>query len=233
MRIISNPKKIQRNYKIGLYTSFGALIFLFGAVAITLIYASRPDLANLSFLAMALGLVLSQVGVYFANRWGKSPRVDERISASLKGLDDRYTLYHYVSPVSHLLLGPSGAWVLVAQYHPGTITYEKGRYRQKGVGVIARLIGQEGIGRPEIEAQAATEDMQKFLKKSLPEDNMAVEPVIVFTNVKASVQANEAPIPTVHVDKLKDFIRRKAKEQPANMREIEQVEELLPAQDVE
>lgn len=232
MRIISNPKKIQRNYKIGLYTSFAALIFLFGAVAITLIYANRPDLANLSFLAMALGLVLSQVGVYFANRWGKSPRVDERITASLKGLDDRYTLYHYTAAVPHLLLGPSGAWVLVAQYHPGTITYEKGRYRQKGVGFIARMIGQEGLGRPEIEAQGAMEDMQKFLQKSLPECPIPVEPVIVFTNVKATVQANEAPIPSMHVDKLKDFIRRKAKEQPVNMRDIEQVEELLPAQDV-
>jgi len=233
MKIVSNPKKIERNYKIGLYTSLGSLGFLVGAVILTISGIDRPDYTLYSFIAMATGLILSQVGVYFANRWGKSPRVDERISQGLKGLDDRYTLYHYTTPVPHLLTGPSGIWVLTPEYQSGTITYEKNRYRQQGIGFFARVVGQEGLGRPELEANSYKEDFQNYLKKSLPEDSQPpVHTIILFTNPKASVQVQDSPIPTMHVEKLKDFVRRKAKEEPANLNAVRQVQDLLPKEDV-
>lgn len=231
MKIISNPKKIQRNYKIGLYTSLASLVFLFIAVGLTL--SQNVNLTTYSFVAMLLGLILSQIGVYFANRWGKSPRVDERLTQSLKGLDDRYTLYHYTSPVPHLLTGPAGLWVLVPQYQKGQITYEGKGYRQQGVGIFGRLISQEGLGRPDAEAKSYVADIEKYLQTELEEQSRpAVRSLIVFTNPKAIVQANEAPIPTMHVEKLKDFIRRKAKEEPARMAQMEQVEALLPEEDL-
>lgn len=231
MKIVSNPKKIERYHKIGLYTSLASLAFLFGAVGLTI--TGRVDLTNYSFLAMALGLILSQIGVFFANRWGKSPRIDERITQGLKGLDDRFTLFHYTAPVPHLLAGPSALYVLIPQYQPGTITYENNRYRQQGVRLFGRLVGQEGIGRPDLEAESYQSDLIKFLKKSIPEEELPrIQPVIVFTNPKASVQAQDAPIPTMHVEKLKDYIRRSVKEAPANPEAIRQVLELLPKEDV-
>lgn len=231
MKIITHPKKIERYHKIGLYTSLASLIFLFGAVGLTI--TMRPDLTTYSFIAMLAGLILSQVGVYFANRWGKPPRVDERITQGLKGLDDRYTLYHYTTPVPHLLTGPAGVWVLVAQFQGGTITYEKNRYRQQGVNFFSKAVGQEGLGRPELEAQAYQQDLLKYLKKALPnEDLPPIQPVIVFTNPKASVQAQDAPLPTLHIEKLKDYVRRKAKEQPADLEQIRKIQEVLPAEDL-
>lgn len=233
MKIVSDPKKIDRYYKIGMYTSLASLILLFGAVALTIIFATRPEMTLYSFVAMILGLVLSQIGVFFANRWGKSPRVDERISQGLKGLDDRYVLYHYVAPVPHLLTGPSGVWVLVPEYQGGTITYEKNKYRQKGIGFLSRVVGQEGLGRPEVEAKSYQEDMQRFLAKSLPDSSVpSVQPVVVFTSPKASVQAADAPVPTLHVEKLKDYVRRMAKETPVNMESVRLVQKLLPDEDV-
>ncbi len=233
MKIISNTKKIQRNYKIGLYTSLGSLALLVAAVALTIIGLNRPDLTFYSFIAMVGGLLLSQVGVYFANRWGKSPRVDERISQGLKGLDDRYTLYHYSTPVPHLLTGPSGIWVITPEYQSGTITYQKNRFRQQGVGFFARVVGQEGLGRPELEANSYQEQFSKFLNRSLDGDSQPpVHALILFTNPKANVQVQEAPIPTMHVDKLKDFVRRKAKEEPANLEKIRQVQEILPQENI-
>ncbi len=231
MKIVSNPKKISRYNKIGLYTSLASLAFLFLAVGLTLTF--RNDLTTYSFVAMVAGLILSQVGVYFANRWGKSPRIDERISQGLKGLDDRYTLYHYATAVPHLLTGPAGVWVLVPEYQAGTITFENDRYQQKGVSLLSRFVGQEGIGRPAVEAKSYQEDFEKYLKKCLPEGNIPeVQAAIIFTNPKASVQAQEAPVPTLHVEKLKDFVRRKAKEEPANLKLIQQVQEVLPQEDV-
>lgn len=232
MKIVSNPKKINLYYKIGMYTSLASLAFLVGAVILTLTGANRPDLTAYSFIAMIIGLILSQIGVYFANRWGKSPRVDERISLGLKGLDDRYTLYHYVTPVPHLLAGPAGVWVITPEYQSGTITYEKDRYRQKGVGFFGKVVGQEGLGRPELDANSQKEDFEKFLKKSLPETSQPiVRSMILFTNPKANVQVQDTPIPTMHVEKLKDFVRRKAKEEPANLETVRQVQAVLPNED--
>jgi hypothetical protein len=231
MRIISNPKKVQRYYKIGMYTSLASLVFLIVAVGLTL--TMRVELTTYSFVAMLVGLVLSQIGVYFANRWGKPPRIDERISQGLKGLDDRYALYHYATVVPHLLTGPSGVWVISPQYQAGTITYENNRFRQQGVGIFGRVVGQEGLGRPELEAQSYQQDFEKFLRKNLSEDGLPlIQTAIVFTNPKTNVQAQDAPIPTMHVEKLKDFIRRKAKETPARMDLIQKVQDLLPEQDV-
>lgn len=233
MKIVSDPKKIQRYYKIGMYTSLGSLVFLFAAVGLTIAGQGRADLTTYSFVAMILGLILSQVGVFFANRWGKSPRIDERISQGLKGLDDRYVLYHYTTPVPHLLTGPSGVWVLVPQYQSGTITFEKNHYKQRGVGFFGRVVGQEGIGRPEMEAQGYQQDIEKLLKKTLPEESLPpVQSVIIFTSPKANVQVQDSPIPTMHVEKLKDFVRRKAKEQPANLEKVRLVQDSLPSEDI-
>lgn len=233
MKIVSDPKKIQRYYKVGMYTSLASLILLFAAVGLTIAGQGRADLTTYSFIAMILGLLLSQVGVFFSNRWGKSPRVDERISQGLKGLDDRYVLYHYTSPVPHLLTGPSGVWVLVPQYQGGTITFEKNHYKQRGISFFSRVIGQEGIGRPELEAQGYQHDIEKMLKKAFGnEDIPAVQSIIVFTSPKANVQVQESPYPTMHVEKLKDFVRRKAKEQPANLDKIRLVQGHLPSEDI-
>jgi hypothetical protein len=162
---------------------------------------------------MFVGLILTQVSLYFGNRWGRKPSIDESITAALKGLDDRYTLYHYKAPVPHLLLGPSGIWVLSPMYHAGTITYEKNRYRQQGISFINRFFGQEGLGRPEQEARIYVEDMEKFVRKNLTDEELPpVNTVIVFTNPKTVVQVVDPPVPTLAVDKLKDFIRRRAKE---------------------
>lgn len=233
MKIVSDVKKIDRYTKIGMYTSLASLILLIAAVAMTFIYATRPEMSTYSFLAMLLGLILSQVGVFFSNRWGKSPRVDERISQGLKGLDDRYVLYHYVTPVPHLLTGPAGVWVLVPEYQGGQITYENKKYRQKGVGFFSRFIGQEGLGQPDMEARSYQFDLEKYLKKQLGENYTPdIQTLIVFTSPKASVQVQDAPIPTMHVEKLKDFVRRMAKEKPASMDSVQVVQKALPDEDV-
>jgi hypothetical protein len=229
MRVIANTKKIERNRKIGLFTSFGSLIVL----VIGLVLSFQPNMIGLAYGALLVGLITSQIGIYYGNRWGRSPRIDERLTQGLKGLDDRYTLYHYIAPVPHLLTGPSGIWVLVPQYQEGTILYENKRFKQQGVGVFKRFFAQEGLGRPEMEAQSYQQEMKKFLQKELPEGSQPeVQPLIVFINPKASVQVSESPTPALHVEKMKDFMRRKLKVQAVSMNIIETVEEILPQETI-
>lgn len=229
MRIISNTKKVERNRKIGLYTSLGSLIIL----VVGLVMSFQPNMIAYAYGALLVGLICSQVGIYYGNRWGRSPRIDERLNQGLKGLDDRYTLYHYITAVPHLLTGPSGIWVLVPQYQEGTIVYEDKRFKQQGVGIFKRFFAQEGLGRPEMEAQSHLQDLQKFLQKRLPEENQPpVQSLIVFINPKASVQVADSPTPALHLEKLKEYMRRKLKSQAVPMNIIQKVEEILPQESI-
>ncbi len=227
MKIISNEKMIKRNATIGRYTTLASLAIL----GIGLFISFQPQYVQYSFIALLVGFILSQVGIYFGSRWGRSPRPDETISAALKGLNDQYTLYHYVAPVSHLLLGPAGIWILQPYFQKGTITYDeaKGRWKQKGGNLYLKIFAQEGLGRPDLEARSNEETMAGYLQKQLGDTEIPpIKAALVFTNDKAELDAQNAPIPTVTDEKLKDLIRRKAKEEPVSMEQIRLVEKALP-----
>lgn len=206
--------------------TFVALAILIGGLALSI--NGNPENITYSYLALILGFMASQFGIYFSNRFGRSPRPDEKLSADLKGLDDRYSLYHYATAVSHLLVGPSGVWILMPFQQQGTITFEKGKYKQKGGNLYLKIFAQEGLGRPDKDAQYAYEDMQKFLAKKMDADSIpAVNAMIIFTHPKAEVKAPEAPFPTMAAEKMKDFLRKKAKDNAFPIESVDKVNAAL------
>ena len=169
--------------------------------------------------------------MYLTNRYGGNPRQDEALDAALKGLDDRHYIYHFNAGVSHLLLGPSGIHVVLPYYQGGTVTYDetKKRWKQTGVNSFFKIFGRDGMGRPDLDARDAINDANKYLKKALGTDlPLEVNAVLVFTNEKTSVQAQNAPIPTVSAGKLKDYIRRKIKEEKASDEVMDKIKAVLP-----
>ena len=111
MKIIKNEKLIARNGKIGQWLSLAALAVL--GIGMYISFA-KPELFTYSIICLVVGFIMTQGGIYMSGRWGKSPRPDEKIDAGLKGLHSEFNIYHYSSPVSHLLVGPSGVWVTSA-----------------------------------------------------------------------------------------------------------------------
>jgi hypothetical protein len=231
MKIVSDTRLIKRNKKIGSVITFTAL----GILAIGLYYSfTKPEMIQITFGALLLGFLLSQIGIYFTNRWGRSPRPDELLSAALKGLEDRYVLYHYKAGVPHLLVGPAGVWGLIPVSVGGTITFDenKKRFRQKGGNFYFKLFGQENLGRPETEAQFFASDFKKFAKKNFPETEIPdIQTVLIFTNKKASLEVTESPFPCVTLEKLKDFIRKRSKDTPAPAALIQGLQKVLPAEE--
>lgn len=225
MKIIVNERLVRRNTRIGQYTTIIALLVLLAGMVISF---QRPDLFWIALGALVVGFILSQVGMYYGNRWGRSPRPYEQISAGLKGLPGEYTLYHYMTPAAHLLIGPAGAWVLLAQYQKGKIRWDGRRWRQSGGGFVAgymRLFGQDSIGRPEYEAAEEVRALKKYLaKRDVAEDQIPpIQAALVFTEDKVELDADNAPIPALPVKKLKEFIRRQAREKPMPALEIQRV----------
>lgn len=231
MDIITNERLILRNARIGQVTSIVGLVVLAGGMFISF---TRPEYFTISLIALLLGFGLSQIGIYFGNRWGRRPRPDEILNTALKGLDGRYRLYHYSTPTSHLLVGPAGVWVLMPRHQAGRITYDeaKKRWRQKGGNLYLKIFAQENLGRPDLEIGSEIHAVSSYLEGYLPEEDVPeIQAALVLTNEKTEVDADNAPAPTLDIRKLKDFIRKTAKGKPISMDRVEEVKEVLPDQD--
>jgi len=227
MEIISNEKLIRRNARIGQISSIAGLLILAGGMFVSF---TRQDLFFISMMALLLGFVLSQIGIFFGNRWGRRPRPDEMISQALKGLDGRYSLYHYASPTSHLLVGPAGVWVLMPRHQAGTITYDsvRNRWRQRGGNLYLKIFAQEGLGRPDLEIGSEIGAVQTYLQKHLPDGKVPeVQAALVFTNDRAVVEAEDAPVPTLQARRLKELIRKRAKSKPLSTDQLAEVKKAL------
>ncbi len=228
MNIVRDERVIKRNSRIAQFAMIGGLVVLGGGMFISFRY---PDQFNLSVLALLLGFMLSQVGIFYSNRWGRRPRPDELLDQGLKGLDSKNILYHYTSPASHLLVGPSGIWVLVPFYQRGTITYAKGRWKQKGGNLYLKIFAQEGIGRPDLEVTSEVESVRKFLSKHLPDESLPpIQAALVFTHPNAQIDIPEdenPPAETVTLGKLKDLIRKTSKGKSLPQEKIKLIQDAI------
>ena len=213
MKIIKNEKLIKRNAQIGSWTSLAALVVLGGGMYISF---TRPALFAYSLLALLLGFTLTQVGMYMGNKFGRSPRPDEKLDTGLKGLQNEFVMYHYTTPVSHLLVGPAGVWVVMPYHQRGQVVFKKNRWRMSGGGFLQnymRLFGQEGLGRPDIEIDNEIKSLKRHLSKHMDEAEIPeINALMVFTNDDVEIDAEGSPIPAMKLKQLKDFIRQRAKE---------------------
>jgi hypothetical protein len=235
MKIITHEKNIRRNAKIGQFTSIGALLILAGGMYISFVY---PTQFYLSFICLVVGFILSQVGIFYGNRWGRHPRIDEQLMAALKGLTKDYTLFNFITPVSHLLVGPAGVWIIEPYYQRGTIAYQGGKWKQKGGGITLaylKIFAQEGLGRPDLEAKTDLDGLTDYIKKAQTDDQLIppINVAMVFTDPRVILEPEGSPIPAMKIEQLKEFFRNSAKQNPLPAPEIKRILEILPEESIE
>jgi len=213
MKIIKNEKLIKRNAQIGSLASLIALAVLGGGMYLSF---TQPELFTYSLIALLLGFTLTQIGMSMGNKFGRSPRPDEKLDAGLKGLQNEFVMYHYTTPASHLLVGPAGVWVVMPYHQRGQVEFKKNRWHMRGGGFLQgymRIFGQEGLGRPDIELDNEIQSLKKYLLKHMDESELPeIRALMVFTNDDVEVDAEGSPVPALKLKQLKDFVRQKAKE---------------------
>jgi hypothetical protein len=228
MNIETNEALIRRNSRIAQFSMLGGLLVLVVGMVVSF---QDQTLIGVSFGSLLLGFVFSQVGIYYMNRWGRRPRPDELINKELKGLDGRYSIYHYKTPTSHLLVGPAGVWVLMPRYQRGVITYSNGRWKQKGGNLYLKIFAQEGLGRPDLEVSAEIESVRNYLQKLLPEGELPpIKAALLFTNEKVEIQIDpqeEPPAATLRLNDLKDMLRKAAKNKPISMTRVQEIQDAI------
>jgi hypothetical protein len=228
MKIIKNEKLIVRNGKIGQWISLGALGVLGLGMYISF---AKPEFFTYSIICLVVGFIMTQVGMYMGSRWGRSPRPDEQFDSGLKGLHSEFNMYHYSSPVSHLLIGPSGVWVLLPYHQRGKVFFEKNRWKMKGGGFLQgymRIFGQENLGRPELDAENEVLTLKKYFAKKLDESDIPeIKPILVFTTDEVELDAGDSPIAAMKLKQLKEFMRQGGKNRALSIEQIKKLTDVL------
>jgi hypothetical protein len=229
MKIIKNEKLIKRNGTIGNWTQLGAIAVLGIGMYISF---NRQELFVYSLAALLIGFTMTQIGLYMGNRYGRSPRPDEKLDAGLKGLQNEFSIYHYTTPASHLLVGPAGLWVLIPYHQRGQVTFKKNRWKISGGGFLQaymRIFGQESLGRPDLEVENEINALKKYLAKQMEESEIPeIKGMMVYTSDTVEIDTEDAPIPVMKVKQIKEFFRQKAKEKVLSATQLAVVKSALP-----
>ena len=163
----------------------------------------------LSWGILIVGLLVSSSGAYLAARYVREPTAQWVLGKTLKGFDDRHVLYNYLLPVEHVLVTPSGVWVIRIKKQPGHFSYDGKKWRQKfTLSRMLSFLGEPALGNPirDIERDIAT--VSEKLAQEIPDTEVPTDGVIVFTDPRASVLATRTSWPVITHENLKSFFRR-------------------------
>ena len=206
MKTVIDKKKILRRAQNANTASISGLVLLLAGVVLPVIVPKLPPTLSqtLALSAILGGMILSMVGIYFANRWVRKPRPEDVLGKALKGLDDKFIIYHYPSlPCEHILLTPNGVVVLETVNIGGEFTYKDGRWSERmSIGRAFRSIVEERLGDPTKSATA----LKTYIAGKLAEacgTSIPVQPIIVFTHPAAELEAAPGPVPVYTAEKLK------------------------------
>jgi hypothetical protein len=217
MKVIVNERLVKRQAAIGKWASLIGMGALLAGLFVSWRWSNQ---ITASFGCLIVGFILASIGTYNMNRWVKEPRADQALDKALKGFDNRHLLYHYTLPAVHVLLGPSGLFVFTVKDHHGEIRCEGEKWHHKfNWGRLLLFFGQEGLGNPTREVRGEMERLRRFLDSRLPEADVPIEGLIVFTNPRVELELIDPAMPVVSSKKLKNFLRQLKKERlPAEQR---------------
>lgn len=207
MQRYADDRAIARNGRFGRILTFGGLGVMGVGLVASIVW---PKEVNLVLGSAFVGIFGSQFGMVYYNKWGRRPRVDEIVDDSLKGLDNRFSVFHYKLGTNHALISPAGVFALVPRWDQGEVSYRQGKwtvFQQKG-GMFRRT-GERPLRGVESSAQAEADSLAYALKKKLGRtEDVPTQALLVFMHPKASLKAKGAPMQSVHAKKLKETLRQ-------------------------
>jgi hypothetical protein len=211
MEVFRDENKIKINREIGRWATLAGLIVLIAGLVVSI---RNPQMVWISMTSLVVGFFASAIGVFYANHWTRSPRADEVLDASLKGISNYYHIYHYLLPARHVLIGPAGVFVFRTYAHEGPITYDGKKWRQKfSLMRVLGFSGQEALSDPVRDAQVDVQHFRRWLARRMPEEQIPeITPYIVFVRDGAELDVVETAVPVLHYKRLKRTMRQLDKE---------------------
>ena len=203
MRVVINEAQIERNRKISHILFFVSLAGMGAGFFLT--WTRPAESTSISCIILPILLFMTLMSVRMANTWIREPRPVNVLADALKGLGQKYTLFHYLLPAPHVLIGPEGVFTI-------TTVWQDRAYRVNGKkwygdsGLLRRLNGfmrQDLIGNPFQDAQFHARQVQRLIDKIAPDSGVVVQPLVVFIHPRASVEIEDPLFPVLYADPKK------------------------------
>jgi hypothetical protein len=216
-QIVTNTPLVNRNSRIGRWITTASLLVILAPLALTLpsLFSGRNELPTdqlfIMYGALILGLVFSNVGGYFLNRWGF--KYYEAVGNALKGTDKKYRLYNYSLPVHNVLLTPYDVTVLLLKNLDGHIWATQDGWRMNiGILRFLRWFSSEQLGDPSKDLQAQKDKLLAFIAERLGDAlQPPIDGLIIFTNPRATVEITNADLPVVMLNASDDALKNALK----------------------
>ncbi len=210
MRLIANEQQIKTRTRMGELAPLVGLGLLAAATALAFL---KPEWSWATLIVVWVGFVVSLIGGYLGGRYVGPLAHHKKVPEALKGLENSFTLLMYKAPAPFVVVDAGGLTVIMARSQSGRIAYKDGKWQhQEKMGWLKRFAGQEGVGRPDQMAQLEMEDLQRFLRKRLPEGmDVPVRPVILFVHPDATLEVEGSPVPVFRMPELKRWLRREGR----------------------
>ncbi len=208
MRVVTNQRRVNRNRQIAQILFFASLIILIGGLIMTNTIGRTNDFfLMLPCIIMPVGLVTTLISIRLTNQYVRDPHPEDAIRDGLKGINKRSILYNYLLPANHVLVSPQGVYSFTTRFQESRFKVEGDKwYSSKARGPLAPFflfLKQEGLRKPFQEANSEADAVQKIIDKALPNSGIEVQPVVVFTSPKATLEINKPDLPVVYADAKK------------------------------
>ncbi|HET6317055.1 MAG TPA: hypothetical protein VFG86_11400 [Chloroflexota bacterium] len=207
MQLVANQQLVRNRVRLGLGFHLAALaVFALGLVISLQIDVTR-DLPFLAWGAIVFGLVLYTVGQTQLRRFGPKHRQDEALGQAIRGLDERYKLYAFLSSSlpDYILVSPGGVHVLIVRTDAGDISVRRDVWTARS-SRFGRLFGP-GFSNPNADATKQLQRLRKLLTES-GLDDVPSGAIIVFTNDQVRLRDEGCSLPIARLGTLEDVLRR-------------------------
>jgi hypothetical protein len=191
------------------------LVFL--SFILSFVYIQEPALIFVAYPALLVGWPLWLWGRGASRRWATAAKVDDAVSAELKGLNSKYALFHQVvlgkTVLDHVLISPDGVLVVEMKEGGGTIASKAGkagedRWSMK-VGFIDRIArwGDELLGNPTLELDSKIAALRDWVAAQgvLP-GPLPVTGVVAFYNPATALNIESSKYDVLRLPELKEYM---------------------------
>jgi hypothetical protein len=210
MRVIVNQDRVKRQAA----TAQRGIIIGVGLLGAAAVLSFNPRYVLRAYGLVIPGIILASWASRAGDRWLREPRADQTLAKALKGLTHSYRLYSYVLPAEQVILSPTGLFALKVKHQVGRISCHGHKWhRPLTLQRVWRFLAEEPLGNPTKQVQDEVEHMQRFLSEELPNADVPLYPVIVFTETEADLEIVEPTVPVMPLAELKAYLRSASKGQ--------------------
>jgi hypothetical protein len=210
MQLVANQQLVKNRVRLGIGFHLAALAVFAVGLALSLSTQATGELSWQSWIAILIGLALYSLGQTQLRRWGPRNRQEEQLGQAIRGLDDRYKLYAFLSSSlpDYILVSPAGVHVLIVRTESGKVSVVRDVWRTVGGSRFSALLGR-GLGSPSADAKRQLQQVQTILNQSGLSD-VPTSALVVFTHAQVQLRIEGSSVTVTRLRDLKDVLRRMA-----------------------